>query len=204
MPTVKTVFTLITVSVYTCTEVLVWGWGKCGYPLLDGTLPIDNASQLDISHKKQLRSCIMDDHLFINLRTVCSRFVTVGEMKISYFLHFSPPLSPLYTHTHTQIRQSLAMCWLSSAEDGDVRGVRQSSRQARMCDAISGTFLRLWQMTVFSPLSWPQHLLLQIHPPPLLRLGRMSWQLSDSRCFTDEKQPPRTPPTPFFLLPLTC
>lgn len=68
------------------------GGGKCGYPLLDGTLPIDNASQLDFSSKKttkkQLRSCIMDDHLFLNLRTVCSRLVTVGEMKISYF---SPP-----------------------------------------------------------------------------------------------------------------
>lgn len=33
----------------------------------------------------------MDDHLFVNLRTACSRFVTVGEMKISHFLHFFPP-----------------------------------------------------------------------------------------------------------------
>lgn len=30
----------------------------------------------------------MDDHLFVNLRTPCSRFVTVREMKISHFLHF--------------------------------------------------------------------------------------------------------------------
>lgn len=40
---------------------------------------------------KQLRSCIMDDHLFVNLRTPCSRFVTVREMKISHFLHFFFP-----------------------------------------------------------------------------------------------------------------
>lgn len=37
----------------------------------------------------------MDDHLFLNLRTVCSRLVTVGEMKISYFLHSPPPSAPL-------------------------------------------------------------------------------------------------------------
>lgn len=130
MPTVKTVFTLITVSVYTCTEVLVWGWGKCGYPLLDGTLPIDNASQLDISHKKQLRSCIMDDHLFINLRTVCSRFVTVGEMKISYFLHFSPPL---YTHTYTHTSGSRSLCVDCHPQRTEMSGESGSRRDGREC-----------------------------------------------------------------------
>lgn len=34
----------------------------------------------------------MDDHLFVNLRTACTLFVTEREMKISHFLHvfFSP------------------------------------------------------------------------------------------------------------------
>lgn len=41
------------------------------------------------SHIKQLRSCIMDDHLFVNLRTACSWFVTARELTISPFLHFS-------------------------------------------------------------------------------------------------------------------
>lgn len=98
----KRLFTLITRSVRVhrsraqgLGDELTEG-GKCGYPLLDGTLPIDNASQLDFSSKKttakkQLRSCIMDDHLLLNLRTVCSRHVSVGEMKISYFLHFFYP-----------------------------------------------------------------------------------------------------------------
>lgn len=59
--------------------------------------------------KKQLRSCIMDDHLFLNLRTVCSRLVTVGEIKISYFLYFLPlPLR----HSHLSRRPA-------SAEDGE-------------------------------------------------------------------------------------
>lgn len=138
----------------------------------------------------------MDDHLFVNLRTACSRFVTVGEMKISHFLHFFFSTSgscSLY-----------ALTVIRATEDEDVLGVRRllEQRRVRTCDVISGTFLCLWQMTVFSPLSWPQHLLLQIHPPPLLRLGLTSWQLSHSRCFTDEKQYPPPPPplSPSFLL----
>lgn len=139
----------------------------------------------------------MDDHLFVNLRTACSRFVTVGEMKISHFLHFFPP--PQHQAVAHFIR------WLSSeplrTKTSWESGRLLEQRRVRTCDVISGTFLCLWQMTVFSPLSWPQHLLLQIHPPPLLRLGLMSWQLSHSRCFTDEKQYPPPPPlSPSFLL----
>lgn len=156
----------------------------------------------------------MDDHLFVNVRTVCSRYVTVGEMKISYFLHSPPPHQAV---AHLTIRQSLTMCWLSSepqrTKTSWESGGLLEQRRARMCDVISGTFLCLWQMTVFSPLSWPQHLLLQIHPPPLLCLGRMSWQLSHSRCFTDEElhpPPPTRPPLPVpsssfsLFLPLSC
>lgn len=145
---------------------------------------------------KQLRSCIMDDHLFVNLRTPCSQFVTVREMKISHFLHFffffTSGSCSLYAFTV-----------IRTTEDEAVLGVRQLLEQGWVwtCDVISGNFLCLWQMTVFSPLSWPQHLLLQIHPPPLLRLGLTSWQLSHSRCFTDEKQ--YSPPLQLFL-PLSC
>lgn len=136
----------------------------------------------------------MDDHLFVNLRTACSWFVPVSQMKISHFYFFFTSQSSCSLYALTVIR---------ATEDEDVLGVRRllEQRQVWTCDVISGTFLCLWQMTVFSPLSWPQHLLLQIHPPPFLCLGLMSWQLSHSRCFTDEKQCPPSPPlSPSFLL----
>lgn len=105
----------------------------------------------------------MDDHLFLNLRTVCSRLVTVGEMKISYFLHFLP--LPLH-HSHLSHRPA-------SAEDGETSaGERSWKKIGRVVGTgcrratTSGTFLCLWQTTAFSPLSWPQHLLLQIRLPP--------------------------------------
>lgn len=111
----------------------------------------------------------MDDHLFVNLRTVRSLLVTEnrggGDMKISYFLHlfifsFLFPMNQPVAH-FTVIR---------ATEDRDVPGAGAGSYRSRdggprMCDAISGTFLRLWQMRVFSPLSWPQHLQLQTRPP---------------------------------------
>lgn len=145
----------------------------------------------------------MDDHLFVNLRTPCSRFVTAGGMKISSFLHFSPSTSGSRSLRYQAVAHYV-LTVIRATEDGDVLGVRRllEQRWARTCDVISGTFLCLWQMTVFSPLSWPQHLLLQIHPPPRLCLGRMSWQLSHSRCFTDEKlhhphpHPHHHPPPP--------
>lgn len=137
----------------------------------------------------------MDDHLFANLRTACTLFVTEREMKISHFLHGFFPLASgsCSVYVSTVFR---------AAEDEDVLGVRQLLEQRRVwaCDVISGSFLCLWQMTVFSPLSWPQHLLLQIHPPSPHCLGLMSWQLSHSRCFTDEKQYPPPPLSPSFLL----
>ena len=161
------------------------------------------------SHIKQLRSCIMDDHLFVNLRTACSRFVTARDLTIGrFFPHFFPPPASVCC--------SLCTCTVIRAtEDGDVLGVRGLLEQKRVwtCDVRPGTFLCLWQMTVFSPLSWPQHLLLQVHPPPLPRLGHTSWQLSHSRCFTDEKRyppppHPNTPPPPTprlsSFLPLSC
>lgn len=61
----------------------------------------------------------MDDHLFVNLRTACSRFVTLREMKISHFLHFSPP-------TNTSGSRSLyTFTVIRATEDGDVLGVRR-------------------------------------------------------------------------------
>lgn len=148
----------------------------------------------------------MDDHLFVNLRTVCSRFMTVGEMKISYFLNPPPPPTSGSCSLDYQAVAHYVLTVIRATEDEDVLGVQQwfEQRRARICDVISGTFLCLWQMTVFSPLSWPQHLLLQIHPPPLPRLGRMSWQLSHSRCFTDEKQYPPPHTHTFLFLPLSC
>ena len=136
----------------------------------------------------------MDDHLFVNLRTACSRFVTVGEMKISHFLHFFLPPHQAVAHFIRRL-SSEPLRTKTSWESGWLL----EQRRVRTCDVISGTFLCLWQMTVFSPLSWPQHLLLQIHPPPLLRLGLTSWQLSHSRCFTDEKQYPPPSSSSFSL-----
>lgn len=48
----------------------------------------------------------MDDHLFVDLRTALSRLVTVGEIKISCFLHC------VFTPT-THLRQLLT--WLSGS-----------------------------------------------------------------------------------------
>lgn len=66
-------------------------------------------------------------------------------------------------------RQLLIFTDIWATEDRDVLGVGQLLEQGwvQTCDVISGTFLRLWQMRVFSLLSWPQHLQLQIRPPPL-------------------------------------
>ncbi len=64
----------------------------------------------------------MDDHLFVNLRTACSQFVTVGEMKISRFLHFFPTSGSCSRYALTVIR---------ATEDEDVLGVRRLLEQRR-------------------------------------------------------------------------
>ena len=61
----------------------------------------------------------MDDHLFVNLRTACSRFVTVGEMKISHFLHFF--FLPFPTSGSCSLS---AFTVIRATEDEDVLGVR--------------------------------------------------------------------------------
>lgn len=86
----------------------------------------------------------MDDHLFLNLRTVCSRLVTVGEMKISYFLHFFPPSAPLLSR-----RTLTGVC----RGRRDVRGKEKKNKMkikpgrvvgpVRRRATTSGTFLRL-------------------------------------------------------------
>lgn len=126
----------------------------------------------------------MDDHLFINLRHRVPCSWQWGKWRLATFCIFLPLASG------SRSLYALTVIW--ATEDEDVLGVRRLLEQRGVwtCDVISGTFLCLWQMTVFSPLSWPQHLLLQIHPPSLLCLGLTSWQLSHSRCFTDEKQYP--------------
>lgn len=154
----------------------------------------------------------MDDHLFLNLRTVCSRLLTVGEMKISYFLHFSPPPLP----------SSRAAPWLASAEDGETSAGKRKKKQTgrgadvrphlalfSVCDKWR-RFLHLADRSIFCSKSASLPTSPQPHPPhpSLLSLGRTSWQLSHSRCFTDEEQPPLPRrPFPFFFfssLPLTC
>lgn len=111
----------------------------------------------------------MDDHLFVNLRTVRSLLVTESrgrDMKISYFPAFFFFFFVLFPMN--QLVAHFTVIW--ATEDRDVPGAgagsyRSGNRGPRTCDAISGTFLCLWQMRVFSPLSWPQHLRLQTRPP---------------------------------------
>jgi len=49
----------------------------------------------------------MDDHLFVNPRTACSWFLTVGEMKISHFLHPPPTHQAVAHFPHSLSSESL-------------------------------------------------------------------------------------------------
>lgn len=66
----------------------------------------------------------MDDHLFVNVRTVCSRYVTVGEMKISYFLHSPPPTSGSCSLDYQAVAHYV-LTVIRATEDEDVLGVRR-------------------------------------------------------------------------------
>lgn len=174
----------------------------------------------------------MDDHLFLNLRTVCSRLVTVGEMKISYFLHFFYPSPSTIATSHSTIATSHSDRRERREVGGRERERENGKKKIKKFGKSSGRgadvrphlalfsvcdkrrrFLHLADRSIFCfksaclPSPPPTPFSSQAQPPPaLLSLGRTSWQLSHSRCFTDEERPP-LPRRPFpfsFPLPLTC
>lgn len=103
--------------------------------------------------------------------TICltTVFLIVGDINIICFL-------PLLAHL-------LSVCGPSSETPKTETSWEPHACWSTSMHVIPDTFLSLWQIMPFSPLSWQQQLLLQIHCCP------SSWQLSYSRCSTDEKQP---------------